>query len=112
MIIICKTCRSSVNDYILLIRIVLINVCLRGYSGLTRRFRRVTSDFFLRRTYKFYYYLVYCYMFIDVSTIFTNFVNRKKLKSNAVDCFKVMVKKKHGITVPMIGLVLVIRNKK
>ena len=44
-------------------------------------------------------YLVYCYMFIDFSTIFTNFVNRKKLKSNAVDCFKVMVKKKpwsHG----------------
>ena len=51
-------------------------------------------------------------MYIDVSTIFTNFVNRKKLKSNAVGYFKVMVKKKHGITVPMIGLVLVIRNKK
>ena len=51
-------------------------------------------------------------MFIDVSTIFTNFVNRKKLKSNAVDCFKVMVNKNMGFTVPMIGLVLVIRNKK
>ena len=36
----------------------------------------------------------------------------KKLKSNAVDYFKVMVKKKHGVTMPMIGLVLVIRNKK
>ena len=51
-------------------------------------------------------------MFIDFSTIFTNFVNRKKLKSNAVDCFKVVgEKKKHEVTVPMIGLVLVIRNK-
>ena len=44
-------------------------------------------------------------MFIDVSTIFTILANRKKLKSNAVDCFKVIVKKK------MIGLVLVIRNE-
>ena len=35
-------------------------------------------------------------MFIDVSTIFTNFDNSRKLKSNAVDCFKVMEKKKHG----------------
>ena len=38
-------------------------------------------------------------MFNDASTIFTNFVNRKNLKSNAVDCFKVMVGKKtwgHG----------------
>ena len=67
---------------------------LRGFSGLTRCFRRVISDFFLQRTHKLYYYLIYCYMFIDVSTIFTNFVNKKKLKSNAVDCFKVMVKKK------------------
>ena len=36
----------------------------------------------------------------------------KKWKLNAVDCFKVMVKKKHVVTVTMIGLVLVIRNKK
>ena len=61
---------------------------------MTRRFGRVISEFFLQRIRKFYYYLVYCYMFIDFSTIFTNFGNRKKLKSNAVDCFKVMVKKK------------------
>ena len=34
-------------------------------------------------------------MFIGVSIFFTNFDNSKKLKSNAVDCFEVMVKKKH-----------------
>ena len=42
---------------------------------------------FLQRTHQFYYYLVYCYMF-------TNFVNRKKLKSNTVGCFKTMVNQK------------------
>ena len=67
---------------------------------------------FSQRTHTFDCYLVYCYMRIDIYTIFTNIVNRKQFKSSTVDCFKVMVKKNNEVPVTMNRLVLVIKNKK
>ena len=70
------------------------NTKIKGVFWSDEAFSSRYFGIFLQRTHQFYYYLVYCYMFIDVSTIFTILANRKKLKSNAVDCFKVIVKKK------------------